>query len=75
MGSFCIAQGAQLVVCANLDGWNGEWNGKEVQEGRDICVHIADSLCCRAETNTTFCKMITLPTSEKERELVGFCAL
>ena len=53
MGSFCIAQGAQLVVCANLDGWNGEWNGKEVQEGRDICVHIADSLCCRAETNTT----------------------
>ena len=25
----------------------------EVHEGRDICIHIADSLCCTAETNTT----------------------
>ena len=25
----------------------------EVQEGGDICIHIADSLHCTAETNTT----------------------
>ena len=49
--------------------------GRKAQEGGDICIHIADSLCCRAETNTTFFKTIILPTSEKERELVGFCAL
>ena len=27
--------------------------GREVQEGGDICIHIADSLCYTAETNTT----------------------
>ena len=27
--------------------------GKEVQEERDICIHIADSLHCTAEKNTT----------------------
>ena len=27
--------------------------GKEVQEGGDVCMHMADSLCCAAETNTT----------------------
>ena len=26
-------------------------HGREVQEGGDICIHIADS-CCIAETNT-----------------------
>ena len=30
--------------------WRG---GREVQEGGGICVHIADSLHHRAETNTT----------------------
>ena len=29
-------------------------SGREAQEGGDICRHIADSLCCTAETNTTF---------------------
>ena len=28
-------------------------NGKEVQKGGDICVGIADSFCCTAETNMT----------------------
>ena len=33
--------------------WVGWWgDGKEVQEGGDICIHVADSLCCTAETNT-----------------------
>jgi len=26
----------------------------EVQEGGDICIHSDYSLCCRAETNTSF---------------------
>ena len=26
---------------------------REAQEGEDICIHIADSYCCTAETNTT----------------------
>ena len=31
----------------------GEWGGREAKEGGDICMHIDDSHCCTAETNTT----------------------
>ena len=31
----------------------GDVNGKEIQKKRGICKHIADSLCCTAETNAT----------------------
>ena len=34
--------------------------GREVQEGKDICTHIADSLHCTAETNTTLKAIILL---------------
>ena len=36
----------------NLEGWVGEGE-REAQEGEGICIHIADSLCRSAETNTT----------------------
>ena len=39
------------MLCGDLDGWDGG-GGREVQEGGDVCIHIADSLCCTAETNT-----------------------
>ena len=32
-------------------GWGSEG---EVQEGRDLCVLMADSHCCMAEANTMF---------------------
>ena len=35
-----------------MGGMEGEGE-KEVQKGGDICIHIADSLHCTAETNTT----------------------
>ena len=38
------------MLCDDLDGWDG---GREVQEREDIRIHIADSLHCTAETNTT----------------------
>ena len=31
----------------------GHWDGKEVQKGEDMCIHLADSLCCKTETSTT----------------------
>ena len=40
------------MLCGDLDGWDGEMGGREVQEGGDICIHIADSLCYKAESNT-----------------------
>ena len=31
----------------------GDLNEKEVQKGGDMCICMADSFCCRVETNTT----------------------
>ena len=28
-------------------------NGEEVRNGGDVCVHMADSLCCTTEINAT----------------------
>ena len=33
---------------------SGDLSGKEIQKRGDICIHIADSFCCTAETNTTW---------------------
>ena len=30
-------------LCVNLEGWDGEGDGREVQTGEDICIPIADS--------------------------------
>ena len=40
------------MLCDDLDGWDGG-GGREVQEGGDIGIHIADSLHYTAVTNTT----------------------
>ena len=39
----------------DLTGWDGGEGdgGREDQEGGDICMHVANSLCCTTETNTT----------------------
>ena len=30
-------------LCINLEGWDGEGNGREVQKGGHICILMADS--------------------------------
>ena len=30
-------------LCINLEGWDGEGDGRDIQEGGDICIPIADS--------------------------------
>ena len=53
MGSCCITQGAQpgALWQPRGVGWSG--SGREVQEGVDVCIPMAD-LCWRmTETNTT----------------------
>ena len=46
MRTYCIAQGALLMLCGDL-------NGKEIQKKGAICKRIADSLFCTVETNAT----------------------
>ena len=31
-------------LCINLEGWDGEGDGREVQKGEDICIPMAE-LC------------------------------
>ena len=50
-GSWCIAQGAQLHALGWPKAGDGVGCEREVQEGGDICMHMADSLHCTAETN------------------------
>ena len=30
-------------LCINLEGWDGEGDGREVQKGGDICIPMTDS--------------------------------
>ena len=39
------------MLCDGLVEWDGA--GREVQEGEDVCMCMADSLHSAAETNTT----------------------
>ena len=39
------------MLCDNLEGWDGVGDGREVQEGGDIYIPMADSCCCMAESN------------------------
>ena len=39
----CDARSSNPVLSDTLEGWNGVGSGKEVQEGGDMCVPMADS--------------------------------
>ena len=47
MTTCSIAQGTLLTVLC------GDLNGNEIQKRGDMCIHIAGSLCCTVEINTT----------------------
>ena len=40
------------VLRDNVEGWNGVGDGKEVREGGEKCIPMADSCWCMAETHT-----------------------
>ena len=40
------------VLCDNLGGWDGMGDGNEAHKGKDICVPMADSCWCVAESST-----------------------
>ena len=39
-------------LCNKLEGWDEVGGGREAQEGGDICIAMADSCLCTAETKT-----------------------
>ena len=42
MGICYMTQKLKQGVCINLEGWDGEGYGREVQKGGDICIAMAD---------------------------------
>ena len=46
------------MLCNDLEGWDRE-GGREAQEGGDMCMHMADSLCCATVNNTVLCNNYT----------------
>ena len=38
-----MAKKLKQRLCINLEGWDGEGVGREVQKGGDICIPMADS--------------------------------
>ena len=45
-------QNLHSALCDNVEGWDAVGGGKEVQEGGDICIPMANSCWQIAETNT-----------------------
>ena len=41
-------------LCINLEGWDGEGDGREFQKGGDICIPMADSYSKRGEYMYTY---------------------
>ena len=39
-------------LCNNLEGWDGEWDGREFQKGGDICIPMSDSVEVRQKTKS-----------------------
>ena len=52
-GKLQCSTGSSAGCCDDLEGWVGG-SRREAHEGGDVCIHIADSLCCTAETNRTW---------------------
>ena len=62
------------MLCDDLEGW--DWlGGREVREGRDICIPVADSLHCTAGTNTIFLCSMFLKCLKKIPSTEGYCEI
>ena len=51
----------------------GSGDGREAQEGGDVCILKADSWCCTAETNTTL--ESNYPPIKKKKDLPSWIIL
>ena len=59
-------------LCINLEGWDGEGEGTEVQKGGDICIPMADS-CEVWQKTTKFCKAIILQLKQNKTKQKMHC--
>ena len=57
------------MLCGALDEWDWEWVGESVQKRVDICICVADSLQCTAETQ--HCKATIPQLKKKKKKTMG----
>ena len=57
------------MLCGDLEGWDWGRAGTEGHEGRDMCIHVADSLLCTAETSTTL-QSNYIPIKNKDKKFI-----
>ena len=55
----------------DLEERDDGWVGGTGWEGGDICIHVADSLCYTAETNTTLLSSVP-PFKKKSNKMLLF---
>ena len=55
----------KLVLCDNLEWWDGVGGGREVHEGGDLDIPMANLCWCVAETNTVLLIILQLKINEK----------
>ena len=53
MGICCMTQGTQTGALWQAEGWDGEGDGREVQEEGDMGISMADSPWCMRESHKT----------------------
>ena len=51
MGILCMTQGTEPGTLWQAEEWDGEGDGREVQEGRDMGILMADSYWCMTENH------------------------
>ena len=56
MGICCMTQGAQI----GAEGWDGERDGREVQEGGEMHISMADSCWYMTENHKNAVKQLSL---------------
>ena len=50
-GNALYGSGNSNGLCINLEGWDGEGDGREFQKGGDICIPMAESCLGLTENN------------------------
>ena len=55
------------MLCDDLEGWDGGWEG-DGEEG-DVCIHVPRSCCCAAETNTTLQSKYSPVKKRKKKQI------
>ena len=73
MGICCVTQGTQTGPVWQAEGWDGEEDGREVREGGDKGVPMADSCWCMTENhNILESKYLSIIFFNENKNVIGF---